>query len=58
MTKLKKGIPNLAFWKHEWNDHGKCSGFYQHEYFQTALKLFDDVNLLEQLKESELVLSL
>ncbi|XP_031276210.1 extracellular ribonuclease LE-like [Pistacia vera] len=42
----------LSFWSHEWNKHGTCSEsvLNQHGYFQAALNLKNQVNLLQTLK--------
>ncbi|KAK1283463.1 hypothetical protein QJS10_CPB21g00635 [Acorus calamus] len=44
----------LKFWKHEWEKHGTCSEseLDHHAYFETALKLKDQLNLLQVLKSS------
>ncbi|XP_020105232.1 ribonuclease 1-like isoform X2 [Ananas comosus] len=44
----------LKFWGHEWNKHGTCSESVldQHSYFETALRLQKETNLLEILRES------
>ncbi|KAK1308659.1 Ribonuclease 1 [Acorus calamus] len=44
----------LKFWKHEWEKHGTCSESMldHHAYFETALKLKDQLNLLQVLKSS------
>ncbi|KAK1260719.1 Ribonuclease 1 [Acorus gramineus] len=44
----------LKFWKHEWEKHGTCSESVldHHAYFETALKLKDQLNLLQILKSS------
>lgn len=52
---LKKGVTDFSFWQHEWNSHGKCSGFSQLDYFKTALKLFDELSLLKLLEENRYV---
>lgn len=42
------------FWAHEWNKHGTCSekNLNQHDYFQAALDLKDQTNLLQALKDA------
>ncbi|XP_021746760.1 ribonuclease 1-like [Chenopodium quinoa] len=39
----------LKFWSHEWEKHGTCSALGQHDYFQTALDLKNQANLLQSL---------
>ncbi len=33
--------PDEAFWKHEWERHGSCSGMSEIDYFRTALRCFE-----------------
>ncbi|XP_044490657.1 ribonuclease 1-like isoform X2 [Mangifera indica] len=42
----------LSFWSHEWNKHGTCSEsvLNQHDYFQAALDLKNQVDILQTLK--------
>lgn len=42
------------FWSHEWEKHGTCSEdvLDKHAYFQAALKLKDDANLLGALQNA------
>ncbi|KAG5237287.1 ribonuclease [Salix suchowensis] len=44
----------VAFWAHEWEKHGTCSESIldQHGYFQAALNLRRQVNLLQALKNA------
>lgn len=44
----------LRFWSHEWEKHGTCaeSELDQRDYFDTALKLKQKVNLLKALKDA------
>ncbi|KAH7515953.1 hypothetical protein FEM48_Zijuj10G0083000 [Ziziphus jujuba var. spinosa] len=64
MSSLEKYWPSLScpssngfrFWSHEWEKHGTCSEseLDQHDYFQSALKLKEKVNLLQILKKAEI----
>ncbi|XP_010108673.2 ribonuclease 3 [Morus notabilis] len=64
MGSLQKNWPSLScpssngfrFWSHEWEKHGTCSEseLNQHDYFATALKLKEKVNLLKILKNAEI----
>ncbi|KAH9606803.1 hypothetical protein KSS87_001113 [Heliosperma pusillum] len=59
LKRMKSEWPTLAcpsndginFWTHEWEKHGTCSESVldQHSYFQTALDLKDQTNLLQAL---------
>lgn len=61
-SNLQKNWPTLAcpsgdgttFWTHEWEKHGTCSEseLDQHAYFQTALKLRNQINLLQILENA------
>ena len=35
--------PNEAFWKHEWEKHGTCTGMTEVEYFRKALECFEKI---------------
>ncbi|KAL5981178.1 hypothetical protein ACLOJK_029099 [Asimina triloba] len=60
MSRMRTEWPSLAcpssngltFWEHEWEKHGTCSEsvLNQHGYFQAALRLRDQINLLQILK--------
>ncbi|KAI4339373.1 hypothetical protein MLD38_024324 [Melastoma candidum] len=62
LSSLEKGWPTLAcpsgdgvkFWTHEWEKHGTCSESQLdlHDYFETALKLKNQANLLQTLKDA------
>lgn len=54
LSSLKKDTTYLPFCQHEWNAHVKCRGFSQREYFEKALKLFDEVKLLEHIEKVQL----
>jgi ribonuclease T2 len=41
---------NSEFRKYEWNKHGTCSGLSLYEYFDKTLKLYDEINLNELIK--------
>ncbi|XP_044490977.1 extracellular ribonuclease LE-like [Mangifera indica] len=57
---MEKSWPSLAcpssdgfsFWSHEWDKHGTCSEsvLNQHDYFQAALDLKNQVDILQTLK--------
>ncbi|KAL5828787.1 hypothetical protein ACOSQ3_018255 [Xanthoceras sorbifolium] len=59
-SRMQKDWPTLAcpsgngitFWSHEWEKHGTCSesSLDQHAYFQTALNIKKQVNLLQILQ--------
>ncbi|KAE9595620.1 hypothetical protein Lal_00030859 [Lupinus albus] len=44
----------INFWTHEWDKHGTCSesNLNQHDYFETALKLKQQANLLKALQSA------
>lgn len=60
VSSMQKNWPSLAcpssdntkFWAHEWNKHGTCaeSVLDQHGYFETALNLKNQVNILQALQ--------
>ena len=33
------------FWNHEWTKHGTCSGLTQHQYFQSAVDLYNQYDI-------------
>lgn len=39
-----KKASNEEFWKHEWIEHGSCTGLNELEYFHKTLQLFDEAN--------------
>ncbi|KAJ4847620.1 hypothetical protein Tsubulata_002726 [Turnera subulata] len=53
---MEKYWPNFVsfdfdrFWKHEWNKHGKCTGWSQSDYFRITLQRFLDYNVLAHLQ--------
>ncbi|ESR51938.1 hypothetical protein CICLE_v10032651mg [Citrus x clementina] len=59
-SSMQKNWPTLAcpsgngitFWSHEWEKHGTCSEsvLNQHQYFQTALNLKNQIHLLQALR--------
>ncbi|OIW04762.1 hypothetical protein TanjilG_08645 [Lupinus angustifolius] len=61
-SELQSDWPTLAcpsndginFWTHEWDKHGTCSesNLNQHDYFEAALKLKQQANLLKALKSA------
>ncbi|CAL0315189.1 unnamed protein product [Lupinus luteus] len=61
-SELQSDWPTLAcpsndginFWTHEWDKHGTCSesNLNQHDYFQAALKLKQQTNLLKALQSA------
>ncbi|OVA08995.1 Ribonuclease T2-like [Macleaya cordata] len=61
-SRMSKNWPTLAcpssdgtkFWSHEWEKHGTCSGsiFDQRKYFETALNLKKQMNLLQILENA------
>ncbi|KAL9424171.1 hypothetical protein AB3S75_036120 [Citrus x aurantiifolia] len=64
-SSMQKNWPTLAcpsgngitFWSHEWEKHGTCSEsvLNQHQYFQTALNLKNQINLLQALRTAGIV---
>ncbi|PNX93778.1 ribonuclease 3-like protein [Trifolium pratense] len=48
-----KGGNNEVFWKHQWDDHGKCSGLSQVDYFWKCLKLWELGKLDARLANAE-----
>jgi len=36
---------NTAFWQHEWEKHGSCTGLTQYNFFSKTLTLFKQLNL-------------
>ncbi|GFY82990.1 hypothetical protein Acr_02g0012300 [Actinidia rufa] len=57
---LQRNWPSLAcpssdskkLWSHEWKKYGTCSGLNQHAYFEAALRLKSQVNLLKILNNA------
>ncbi|GFZ19199.1 hypothetical protein Acr_27g0009380 [Actinidia rufa] len=43
---------NFDFWKYQWNKHGTCSNLDPLVYFHTALRLKNEINLLNALRLS------
>ena len=62
MNTMRRDWPSLAcpsndgntFWSHEWTKHGSCSESVldEHGYFQAALSLKNQVNLLQALRNA------
>lgn len=36
---------STKFWNHEWTKHGTCSGLGQHDYFQSAINLYQNYDI-------------
>ena len=43
---------DLKFWNHEWNKHGRISGYDQKQYFQLALDLYEKYKSQTPVKKS------
>ncbi|CAK8530183.1 unnamed protein product [Lathyrus sativus] len=46
---IEKGNTNVRFWGYEWNKHGSCSPFSQYNYFNHAISLYNQNNLMSML---------
>ncbi|KYN06507.1 PREDICTED: ribonuclease Oy [Cyphomyrmex costatus] len=57
---IQKGSKPYSFWKHEWDKHGTCAISVQElnsefKYFQTALKLLDNYNMINILAKANIL---
>lgn len=46
---------NEDFWEHEWSKHGTCSGFTQHDYFQSSIDLYNNYDITGALSSAGIV---
>lgn len=46
---------NEAFWTHEWEKHGTCTGKSQYKYFRNVLRLEDSYDLLDTFGKYDIV---
>lgn len=46
---------NEDFWEHEWSKHGTCSGFTQHQYFQSSIDLYNNYDITGALSDAGIV---
>ncbi|KAJ4723437.1 Ribonuclease [Melia azedarach] len=59
--RLDKNWPSLrcpsrnsqSLWRHEWLKYGTCSDYTQRQYFETALKIKENVDILKILQNAE-----
>ncbi|XP_018311058.1 ribonuclease Oy [Mycetomoellerius zeteki] len=57
---IQKGSKPYSFWRHEWDKHGTCAISVkdlnnEFKYFQTALKLLDEYNMIDVLAKANIL---
>lgn len=52
---LEKGKNNESLWKHEWEKHGTCTKFNQHDYFAKTIQLSQAYPIDQVLKDASIV---